>query len=53
VEVVFPTALFPPAPPFAKINPDGALDELNQESPPATAFDVTVLLLEAHVPTLM
>jgi hypothetical protein len=51
--LLVPTALFPPAPPLAKINPDGALEELNHESPPETESPVTEFVFEAHVPALM
>jgi hypothetical protein len=46
-------ALIPPAPPLAKIGPEGESEELNQESPPAIAVPATELVFEAHVPTLM
>jgi hypothetical protein len=52
VDVVFPTALLPPAPPLANISDEGALLSLSQESPPATEIPVTEEVFEEHVPTL-
>jgi hypothetical protein len=50
---VIPTAVAPPAPPFAMMVTDGESIEFSQESPPETVVPLMAELFDPPAPTLM